>query len=57
MKHNDTTQKISSLIEKIHELQELVLPQSAIDHLEDAVCELQQAIDALDKDEAETKAH
>jgi prefoldin subunit 5 len=54
MKHTNTTQKISKLIEQVHELQELDIPQSAIDHLEDAVCELQQAIDELDKDEGST---
>jgi hypothetical protein len=57
MKHNDTSQKISALIEKLQEMLEQDFTESAKDHIEDAVCELQQAIDALDKDEAETKAH
>jgi prefoldin subunit 5 len=53
MKHHDTSQKISELIEQIEALAGDI-PQSALDHLEDAVCELQQAIDALDKDEGVT---
>jgi hypothetical protein len=57
MKHNDTSEKISALIEKLQEMLEQDFTESAKDHIEDAVCELQQAIDALDKDESETKAH
>jgi hypothetical protein len=57
MKHNDTSQKISALIEQLQEVLELDIPEASKGWIEDAVCELQQAIDALDKDEAETKAH
>jgi hypothetical protein len=54
MKHNDTSQKISVLIEKLQEMLEQDFTESAKDHIEDAICELQQAIDELDKDEGTT---
>jgi hypothetical protein len=54
MKHNDTSQMISALIERIGELHELDLPQRALDHLEEATYELQEAIKMLDKDEGTT---
>jgi hypothetical protein len=59
MKHNELSQKITALIEHIHTLQEIDMPQQARDQLQEAVCELQLAIDALDKDadESQAKAH
>jgi hypothetical protein len=59
MKHNEKSQKISEIIEMIQALHDAETPQSALDRFEDAVCELQQSIDELDKDadEAQKKAH
>jgi hypothetical protein len=54
MKHNDTTQKISSIIEQLEAMTELDIQESAKGWIEDAVCELQQAIDAMDEDEGQT---